>query len=78
MKALIFAGVFGFILFGLYSYHKTNTELVRITKTADRLRQEHDSVSAQLQGMSAAGRVIVKHLIVYVLNFLCILFVVLE
>ena len=50
MNALVMAGVLGFLVFAVYTYHKTNTELSRKTKSVERLTQEHDSLSAQLQG----------------------------
>jgi len=40
----------GLFLYGLYAYHDLHTRHKRSVEKADRLRQQHDSLSAQLQG----------------------------
>ena len=38
------------LIYGLYSYHDVQTRLKRSEEKGERLRQQHDSLSAQLQG----------------------------
>ncbi len=46
---IVAAGVL--MLYGLYSFHELHTKLKSTEEKADRLRQQHDSLSAQLQGL---------------------------
>ena len=48
---MVIVVVCGFIvIFGIYSYHDLHTRLRKAEEVEVRLRQEHESVSAQLQG----------------------------
>ena len=50
---MIVVVICGFIvIFGIYSYHDLHTRLRKGDEVAERLRQQHESVSAQLQGGS--------------------------
>ena len=42
----------GLLVYALYSYHDIHTRLKRSEEKGDRLHQQHDSLSAQLQGTS--------------------------
>ena len=50
IKAFGLVAVVGLFIFGMYSYHDLHTRQRRSEEKADRLRQQHDSISAQLQG----------------------------
>ncbi len=39
-------------LYGLYAYHDLHTQLNKSEEKAEKLRQQHDSLSAQIQGKS--------------------------
>ena len=42
-----------FVIYCLYSYHEIHTRLKKSDEKGERLRQQHDSLSAQLQGNKA-------------------------
>ena len=50
LQVLIGVVVVGLFLYGFYSYHEVQSRLRTMEEKADRLKVEHESVSAQLQG----------------------------
>ena len=50
VQAVVILGVVFLFLYGYYSYHQVQTRLKRSDEKAERLKQQQDSVSAQLQG----------------------------
>ena len=52
VQVLAVVAVVGLFMYGFYSYHQLNTHFRKTEEKADHLRQQHDSISAQLQGNS--------------------------
>ena len=50
MKVILTVAICLFAVYCLYSYHEVHTRLKRSDEKAERLKQQHDSLSAQLQG----------------------------
>ena len=51
LKVIIFVGVFVILLYGVYLYHDVHSKLIRSEERGDRMKQQHDSLAAQLQGL---------------------------
>ena len=69
-KAIGLVGGLGLFIFAVYSYHNLNLEIKKTSDKADRLRQQHDSLSAQLQGTKLNIYTLIVHLIFSVQVFL--------
>ena len=50
LQVLLATAVVGLFVYGLYSHHDIQTRLKKSDEKGERLRQQHDSLSAQLQG----------------------------
>ena len=55
VQAIGLVAVIGLFVYGFYSYGELQTKLRRAEEKGERLRQQHDSLSAQLQGLSLAN-----------------------
>jgi uncharacterized ion transporter superfamily protein YfcC len=53
VRVVIFISVAICFVYGVYLYHDVQTRLKKSDEKSERLRQQHDSVSAQLQGTMA-------------------------
>ncbi len=52
LQALALAGIVGLFLFGVYSYNDVQGRLKQTLEKAERLEQQQESVSSQLQGIT--------------------------
>ena len=50
LKVILTVAICLFVVYCLYSYHEIHTRLKRTEERGERLKQQHDSLSAQLQG----------------------------
>ena len=56
VQALAVAAVLGLCFYGMYSHHQVSSKLKRSEEKSDNLKQQHDSLAAQLQGDHAPSK----------------------